>query len=90
MTQSEAVMGRLGRLSSPTRNNFTSDFDSPMPSGLTSSLIMANRLTLTIPCPIVSLSLNWREVAASHVHFCATFVKSIDNIKCRQVTFSEI
>jgi hypothetical protein len=83
-------MGARGDIQSSTRNNFISDFHSAAPSRLASSFIMRSRVTLAFPCLITSLTLNRRDIVTCDVHFSAKLVKSIGNIKCRHVTFSEI
>jgi hypothetical protein len=83
-------MGARRDVRSSTQNNFISDFHSAAASRLAPSSIMRNHVTLAIPRLITSLTLKRRGIATSDVHFSAKLVKSIGNIKCRHVTFSEI
>jgi hypothetical protein len=83
-------MGAPGDVQSSTRNNFISDFRPAAPVRPTCSFVMRTRVTLAIPCLITSLTLNRRDIAIYDVHFSAKLVKSIGNIKCRHITFSEI
>jgi hypothetical protein len=51
---------------------------------------MRSRVTLAIPCLIAFLALDRPDIATCDVHFSAKLVKSIGNIKCRHITFSEL
>jgi hypothetical protein len=75
---------------SSTRNNLISDFQLAAPSRTASSFLMRSRVTLAIPSLITCLTLNRPDIATSSLHFSAKLVKSIGNIECRHVTFSEI
>jgi hypothetical protein len=82
-------MGARGDVRSSTRNNFISDLHLPAPSRPAASFVMRNRVTLAILYLITSLTLKARDIHTGNVYFSAKLVKSIGNIKCRHVTFSQ-
>jgi hypothetical protein len=51
---------------------------------------MRSRVTLAIPWRITSLALYGREIVTWDIHSSAKLVKSIGNIECCHVIFSEI